>query len=530
MPFVALLYTAQTRFVKSLAGKVEWIIKNLIDFVVTNDDEESTEAEDERSSEEIRNDPQGSKSLFPKLGNVDGSLGVGSSAVPCSLDFSTLQNPLSMLKTPSGHFEWQLTDSSTGVRGAKTGLQPISPESSAKTEDEDKEPIDQEAKKYVCHYCSAEFSIRGYLTRHIKKHAVEKAFHCPYYNCNLIKEERCHRNGGFSRRDTYKTHLRSRHFVYPKGVKSKYKAKSSGKCAHCDAHFESSNEWIKKHVETGECKGLPDGFKVAVKTGRRTGKLKMITTSNGHSRFISTDQSAIQANALKIEEDLETTVSIAHDLKRFQSEASKSGLVTAGGSQVALNAEISKNEVAFSRRGNEGQEAPRKFYGSSPLEGQQVQKQYSLPQYAFSYVTPSKETSLDEACFSVDPSPTEDAGLEAVNSSSSASSRISYQENQAKISTMSNNNTMLYSSEPVDAQDIYFHFPLDLDQSPMCNVLPNPTATKQSDSYDSKTVKGGVPFADILEKQMEAYALNERNLRENQQYLNFYNNTFNSHL
>ncbi|GMF03024.1 unnamed protein product [Ambrosiozyma monospora] len=80
------------------------------------------------------------------------------------------------------------------------------------------EESEGENKVHQCPHCNSKFRMRGYLTRHIKKHSKQKAYKCPFYDPNA--PQKCHATGGFSRRDTYKTHLKARHFKYPPGVKS----------------------------------------------------------------------------------------------------------------------------------------------------------------------------------------------------------------------------------------------------------------------------------------------------------------------
>lgn len=135
---------------------------------------------------------------------------------------------------------------------------PFSPDSGNKNE--------EDGKVHQCPHCDATFKIRGYLTRHLKKHAVKKAYSCPFHNFSIYIDEnnithKCHPNGGFSRRDTYKTHLKSRHFKYPKGTKTKERSNSPGNCSMCGEYFENSEIWCEIHVEGGECKFLPKGFK-----------------------------------------------------------------------------------------------------------------------------------------------------------------------------------------------------------------------------------------------------------------------------
>lgn len=119
---------------------------------------------------------------------------------------------------------------------------------------------------YPCPHCNSKFKMRGYLTRHLKKHAAEKAYKCPFHKSSIYKDEndithKCHPSGGFSRRDTYKTHLKSRHFRYPKGTSIKSRNLSPGTCSMCGEWFENGEIWCEIHIEGGECKYLPQGFK-----------------------------------------------------------------------------------------------------------------------------------------------------------------------------------------------------------------------------------------------------------------------------
>ncbi|CAI5757078.1 unnamed protein product [Candida verbasci] len=135
--------------------------------------------------------------------------------------------------------------------------------------DNDNDEIDNdnnENKVHQCPHCDASFKIRGYLTRHLKKHSTKKAYSCPFHDKSIYIDDnnithKCHPSGGFSRRDTYKTHLKSRHFKYPKGTKTKDRANSQGNCSMCGEFFNSAEIWCEMHVEGGECKFLPVGFK-----------------------------------------------------------------------------------------------------------------------------------------------------------------------------------------------------------------------------------------------------------------------------
>ncbi|ODV90714.1 hypothetical protein CANCADRAFT_44356 [Tortispora caseinolytica NRRL Y-17796] len=107
---------------------------------------------------------------------------------------------------------------------------------------------------YSCPYCPSTFKIKGYLTRHLKKHADIMAYTCPYFD--KTSNTPCHSTGGFSRRDTYKTHLKSRHFIYPVKAKLKERTDLPGKCAGCHMEFRNASDWFASHVDTGMCSGL----------------------------------------------------------------------------------------------------------------------------------------------------------------------------------------------------------------------------------------------------------------------------------
>lgn len=136
----------------------------------------------------------------------------------------------------------------------------------ASTSSEDQKDDREENGVHNCPHCDASFKMRGYLTRHLKKHSSDKAYRCPFHNSSIYKDEhdnshKCHPNGGFSRRDTYKTHLKSRHFIYPPGTSIKDRVGSSGNCSMCGDFFENAEIWTEVHIEGAECKHLPPGFK-----------------------------------------------------------------------------------------------------------------------------------------------------------------------------------------------------------------------------------------------------------------------------
>lgn len=115
--------------------------------------------------------------------------------------------------------------------------------------------VARQKSSYDCLYCDALFKVKGYLTRHLKKHNSLKAFVCPFYEEEGNLGTKCHPTGGFSRRDTYKTHLKALHFIYPPGTKLTERNEVGGRCAGCFEHFESNHQWLVRHIEVGECKG-----------------------------------------------------------------------------------------------------------------------------------------------------------------------------------------------------------------------------------------------------------------------------------
>ncbi|OUM51973.1 hypothetical protein BVG19_g1119 [[Candida] boidinii] len=158
---------------------------------------------------------------------------------------------------------------------------------------------------FVCSICSTHFRVKSYLTRHMKKHETLKPFICPFFDTrdcdseeteenekeethphdcskstsSLQKEDtnekdeesetdkelpkgtKCHPTGGFSRRDTFKTHLKALHFVYPIGTKSNNRNMTPGRCAGCFEGFENNALWLENHIATGECPAIINEYK-----------------------------------------------------------------------------------------------------------------------------------------------------------------------------------------------------------------------------------------------------------------------------
>ncbi|CCD26285.1 Stp1p NDAI_0H01110 [Naumovozyma dairenensis CBS 421] len=168
--------------------------------------------------------------------------------------------------------------------------------------------------QYVCHHCNAQFRIKGYLTRHLKKHATEKAYTCPFFNTDSPPELRCHNSGGFSRRDTYKTHLKSRHILFPKGVRPQDRNKSVGHCAQCGDFFDSCENWVETHIESGKCKALPSNY--------RNGKIQDNATTTNNNSITAANTAASDTNT---DTSKQNAVTVAKDhsslqIKRFRKD------------------------------------------------------------------------------------------------------------------------------------------------------------------------------------------------------------------
>lgn len=360
-------------------------------------------------------------------------------------------------------------------------------------------------EKFVCHYCDAEFRIRGYLTRHIKKHAVEKAYYCPFFNTTLPPETRCHTTGGFSRRDTYKTHIRSRHFIYPEGIKAQARNKSSGHCSHCGQWFENTDVWIENHIETRDCSGLPDGTTICVKNSRKSGKLKVIKTSTGYSRFISTQRSVVEPKVLLNKDAIEVMQIVVKE-----SDSSNHPALT----------KMSDNRIMLDSKNYKGDSKQKKRYISKKKNVYKLNNDKRLPSPQ-QFITP-EETPLHDICFSINQSPTEDSSLESVKSISSLSSHDYYHETESIGPNVSfpipSNRNISYP----------YLVPLDLEQGgfDLNTYFSNNSENNQGDKPSTQ----GSQINITLSNHLDTARLIERQFRENEQYKKFYNYTFGSAL
>lgn len=165
----------------------------------------------------------------------------------CGVRFDTVPATIAAASTAS---------SSSSSCTERSALVPASPASSTECGSAGAKPAALSGaamqQPFQCAFCPSSFKVKGYLTRHMKKHLVTKDFQCPFWS----EDCRCHASGEFSRKDTYKTHLKSVHFVYPVGVAKSQRGQSKGRCAACYHEFASNAEWLLRHVETRQCDAL----------------------------------------------------------------------------------------------------------------------------------------------------------------------------------------------------------------------------------------------------------------------------------
>lgn len=296
------------------------------------------EEEQKKESEESKDD------LFPKI-EYNSNISMGN-AVPCSMDMTM---PISFSFNGNGiESQFELPD----LDVAFTEPQAAPAQEVQQQQQQQEEENEDEEKEFVCHYCDAKFRIRGYLTRHIKKHALEKAYHCPFYEANDNPSKRCHNSGGFSRRDTFKTHMKARHLIYPEGVKFADRNQSTAHCARCGTFIPKASRYVEEHLESGQCPALPmgyvsenlrksskdssasplvsqssansslspDGTPFGIPTTsrktRRRNRMRKIITSNGTCRYISTLQSWVEPKVLQNKEALEAMAIMASETGR----------------------------------------------------------------------------------------------------------------------------------------------------------------------------------------------------------------------
>lgn len=386
-----------------------------------------------------------------------------------------------------------------------------------------------ETGEFVCHYCDAAFRNRGYLTRHIKKHAIQKAYHCPFYNESTPPDLRCHASGGFSRRDTYKTHLRVRHFIYPDGVKPKGRGKSSGHCAQCGEFFENTENWVEQHIESANCKGLPDGFLQTLKCERKPGKLRMIKTSTGHSRFISTAQSVVEPKVLLNKEALEAMAIVANNFNK------NTILSKYGNNSIAM-----KFDDLDSLNKNEAKRVKRKY----------TKKKRSLSPTKTSTSSASSpsligSSSVDIPIMTITHKNLE--GYSSLNGDNIMRSKPSLDRtnnNSININGQVIPTKLTRFSQSMDAallplrslSNIYnledpYSVPLDMEQCPQFNNVQGKKSL-QDDLVKTSIVRTSseLSIEEAFPKSLDPSILAQRTLKEDEEYLNFYNYVFDSEI
>lgn len=436
---------------------------------------------------------------------------------------------------------------------------------------------------FICHYCDAEFKIRGYLTRHIKKHALDKAYHCPYYNNTLPPELRCHNSGGFSRRDTYKTHLKARHFTYPGGVKPNARNKSSGHCSHCHMFFDNTDIWIKDHIELGKCNGLPTEYLKKIsnnnnnKKKKINNKLKMIKTSNGHSRFVSSVESVVDPKVLLNKDALEAMAIVAsntnnsHILSKhgdnklimnsvdFQGHKKPKKKYKPRTNKTKNIISSNNNLLSSSNDDTSNMTTPPTMIDSSKINSldmlnsttPNVVSPLSMP-YSFkttSSLSLSKTPSSTPSFEFIDERANSNTNKKFVNNDTNDNNNnINNRNVNAHVNVNNNDNvlTNFYSSSLnfSSSNDSLYLAPLDSEQQSMINSFDG-IFVEENISNDNRNANDGhnvnnnfinnkifdqVPINKMLGKQMEPNRVNEIQLRETKQYLNFYNFLFGTDL
>lgn len=514
MPSTTLLFPQ--KHIRALPGKMYAFFRQLVSGVVISKPDLSVHLSSESATkleEDEEEDGNIVSGLFPKSNNVDRSLNGSSSVIPCSMDASHLNTPISMTLSPENRIKCEVNTEllpgskqeqevglTSVMSSSSTSSSPLS--ASGSTPEHSTKVLENGEEEFICHYCDATFRIRGYLTRHIKKHAIRKAYHCPFFNCATPPDLRCHNSGGFSRRDTYKTHLKARHVLYSKGVKPQDRNKSSGHCAQCGEYFPVIENFVENHIESGDCKALPQGY--TKKNEKRSGKLRKIKTSNGHSRFISTSQSVVEPKVLFNKDAVEAMTIVANN-------SSGSDIISKyGNNKLMLNSENFKVDIPKRKR---------KYT---------KRKQQQHPDSTVTSTTDkSQQETLDALSSAAIFSHFDAHLLEPVTSSSSESSaEIMAHSKQMKNILIDINS---FTSEQQQSQNAPAFMPLDTEQSSyglddMAMSYPITPAQNSHNSSQNTNAK----ITQMLQTQMDPEHLSQSHIRETQQYLDFYNDNFGS--
>lgn len=231
--------------------------------------------------------PDDNISGFPLSSHCDSSVGFGSNDSAFVSPNSEASTIISLKRDHVEHNDHNLESKQMRkVRKTSFSGKSLIIKEKVEKEKEDKSEKNNNNEKlpFVCEFCSVGFKVKGYLTRHIKKHYASKPFKCPYFdsskhmesddhhqqhddddNTNTMSDgmntehgsddsvSRCHITGGFSRRDTLNTHLKALHFIYPSGTRSVDRDKKSGRCAACFEEFRNNKEWLTNHIMANKC-------------------------------------------------------------------------------------------------------------------------------------------------------------------------------------------------------------------------------------------------------------------------------------
>ncbi|XBW35481.1 hypothetical protein QEN19_001054 [Hanseniaspora menglaensis] len=249
-----------------------------------------------------------------------------------------------------------MNNSPVSVNGAQNGMSPaVASSVSTGTEELPSDFNLPPDVSYVCHYCDASFQVRGYLSRHIKKHAIVKEYTCPFYKysdsvkaylnkeietreysseeekIDFIKKSKsikhlCHSNKGeFWRKDTLMVHLKKKHFKINKNVISASKnnegpavdtSKLPGHCISCNQDFKNVEEFCHNHILRGSCPALPHGYDIKTNVEENKNRnnkcvLKLIKFSNNEARFIFTKSAVVDPGVFSNREVIDLIVDMA---------------------------------------------------------------------------------------------------------------------------------------------------------------------------------------------------------------------------
>lgn len=184
-----------------------------------------------------------------------------------------------------------------------------------------------------------------------------------YYPSNYHFEPSCHQNGGFSRCDTYKNHLKAMHFEYPPGTKKSQRNGVAGKCKACGEPFNSSDQWISEHVEPSQCfvmnkikeltkkKQLHDqGYNMMDPMNPNSNSLNLNSNFSVSMNSSSDPNNRVHDNGSFKNEDNSINTTQMDDILKVVSIITPSGATTRLGTTPRVGNEASRTSSTLSKR------------------------------------------------------------------------------------------------------------------------------------------------------------------------------------